>query len=91
MIDTFDIGRLTVNADVGYYSCESLLCLCVRTEHQYTIIIVIKPIIVLTMSKTLWVFAVHLMVITLMINSLSSNNSNVVLFDILCMNISNNL
>lgn len=22
MIDTFDIGRLTVNADVGYYSCE---------------------------------------------------------------------
>lgn len=35
MIDTFDIARLTVNADVGYYSCESpqylltslLLCL----------------------------------------------------------------
>ena len=23
MIDTYDIGRLTVNADVGYYSCES--------------------------------------------------------------------
>lgn len=22
MIDTYDIGRLTVNADVGYYSCE---------------------------------------------------------------------
>lgn len=21
MIDTYDIGRLTVNADVGYYSC----------------------------------------------------------------------
>lgn len=24
MIDTYDIGRLTVNTDVGYYSCESL-------------------------------------------------------------------
>merc|ERR1712131_454379 len=24
MIDTHDIGRLTVNADVGYYSCECL-------------------------------------------------------------------
>lgn len=23
MIDTYDIGRLTVNADVGYYSCQS--------------------------------------------------------------------
>lgn len=22
MIETYDIGRLTVNADVGYYSCE---------------------------------------------------------------------
>lgn len=22
MIDTYDIGRLTVNADVGYYSCK---------------------------------------------------------------------
>lgn len=22
MIDTYDIGRLTVNADVGYYACE---------------------------------------------------------------------
>ncbi|MEQ2163192.1 START domain-containing protein 10 [Goodea atripinnis] len=22
MIDTYDIGRLTVNADVGYYSCQ---------------------------------------------------------------------
>lgn len=22
MIETHDIGRLTVNADVGYYSCE---------------------------------------------------------------------
>lgn len=24
MIDTYDIGRLTVNADVGYYSCQFL-------------------------------------------------------------------
>lgn len=23
MIDTYDIGKLTANADVGYYSCES--------------------------------------------------------------------
>lgn len=23
MIETYDIGRLTVNADVGYYSCKS--------------------------------------------------------------------
>lgn len=93
MIDTFDIGRLTVNADVGYYSCESLLCLCVRTEHQYTFIIIIKPIFVLTMSKMLWVFAVHLMINNFndkfIVVFLSSNNSNVVLFDILCMNISN--
>lgn len=22
VIETFDIGKLTVNADVGYYSCE---------------------------------------------------------------------
>lgn len=22
MIDTYDIGRLTVNADIGYYSCQ---------------------------------------------------------------------
>lgn len=25
MIETYDIGRLTVNADVGYYSCEQPL------------------------------------------------------------------
>lgn len=25
MIDTYDIGRLTVNADVGYYSCKELV------------------------------------------------------------------
>lgn len=25
VIETFDIGRLTVNADVGYYSCTCLL------------------------------------------------------------------
>ena len=24
MIDTYDIGRLTANADVGYYSCQSV-------------------------------------------------------------------
>lgn len=24
VIETFDIGKLTVNADVGYYSCEKL-------------------------------------------------------------------
>lgn len=24
MIDTYDIGRLTANADIGYYSCESV-------------------------------------------------------------------
>lgn len=23
MIDTYDIGKLTANADIGYYSCES--------------------------------------------------------------------
>lgn len=26
MIETYDIGRLTVNADVGYYSCEQPSC-----------------------------------------------------------------
>lgn len=25
VIETFDIGKLTVNADVGYYSCERSL------------------------------------------------------------------
>lgn len=24
MIDTYDIGRLTVNSDVGYYSCKTI-------------------------------------------------------------------
>lgn len=26
VIETFDIGRLTVNADVGYYSCMCHIC-----------------------------------------------------------------
>lgn len=30
MIETYDIGRLTVNADVGYYSCEQPLHLVHR-------------------------------------------------------------
>ncbi len=24
MIDTYDIGKLTANADIGYYSCQSI-------------------------------------------------------------------
>lgn len=30
VIETFDIGKLTVNADVGYYSCERSLLTCLN-------------------------------------------------------------
>lgn len=32
VIETFDIGRLTVNADVGYYSCMLLTCVNVHLQ-----------------------------------------------------------
>lgn len=44
MVESFDIARLSANADVGYYSCENsylfnritfIICVCLSTETQH--------------------------------------------------------
>lgn len=40
VIETFDIGRLTVNADVGYYSCMCHTCFNLHILRSYIILLI---------------------------------------------------